>query len=145
MRTPINFTTRRARPHDLDALDILFTCNMKQYVEAHCCWDPHMFRENFDAATVSVIEVNGALAGFIKLVYHGDEIYLAEIQLDKKYRNRGVGTELIRRVIDESEKSGRIITLKVIKGNPAEYFYKRLGFSVYEKTLMHLKMSRVPK
>ncbi len=90
-----------------------------------------------------MIEIGRALTGFIKLVYQHDELYLAEIQLDKKYRNLGIGTALIRTIIDQSEKSCKLITLKVVKGNPAEFLYKRLGFKVYETTSMHVEMSRM--
>ncbi len=140
----MEFTTRKARLQDLKDLDALYTRNMKQYVEQYCSWDPHMFRSSFEPNSVQIVEVNGLLAGFIKLVYQRDEMYLAEIQLDKNFRNYGIGTTLIHRIIVESERSGTLITLKVIRGNPAEFLYKRLGFRVYETSFMHLKMSRLP-
>ena len=140
-----DFRTRKADNQDLDALDALYSQNMKQHVEKHCRWDPQMFRANFDPDAILVIEIGRTLAGFLKVVYQHDEIYLAEIQLNEKYHNLGVGTALIRNIIDHSEKSGKLITLKVVRGNPAEFLYKRLGFRVFETSPMHVKMSRVPR
>lgn len=140
-----HFRTRKADQQDLEVLDTLYCQNMKHHVEKHWQWDAQMFCTNFDPDTIQVIEIGERVAGFIKLVYEHDEIYLAEIQLAKAYRNLGIGTALIRTIIDQSEKSAKLITLQVIKGNSAEFLYKRLGFRVYETTSMHVKMSRMPR
>jgi ribosomal protein S18 acetylase RimI-like enzyme len=103
-----------------------------------------MFRESFEPSAIQVIEIAGRPIGFTRLVRQGDELYLAEVQISGKYRNNGIGTAIVRAAIAESERLDALLTLKVIKGNPAESLYTRLGFRVYAETAIHRKMSRMP-
>lgn len=140
----MNFTTRTATGDDLDFLDRLYTSNMQCHVERVCSWDPDMFREHFDPSAIQVIEIEERPIGFTRLVHLGDELYLAEVQISRKFQNQGIGTAIVRAAIAESERLDALLTLKVIKGNPAESLYRRLGFRVYAETAIHRKMSRAP-
>lgn len=140
----MNYTTRTASGSDLAFLDKLYTNNMKGYVERLCNWVPDMFREHFDPSAIVVIEVEGRPVGFTRLVCSTNELYLAEVQISRKFRNQGIGTAIVRAAIAESERLDALLTLKVIKGNPAESLYARLGFRVYAETDIHRKMSRAP-
>lgn len=57
------------------------------------------------------------------------ELRLVDIAIFPEHQNRGVGTEMIRNLIRESELSGRPLRLQVVKGNRAAGLYERLGFS----------------
>ncbi len=54
--------------------------------------------------------------------------------------SQGIGTSLIKSLIQEAQINNKKLWLKVIKGNPAERLYKRLGFTVFEKSCTHKKM-----
>lgn len=129
---------------DLDHLDRLYTDNMKGHIERVYSWDPDMFRRHFRPSTIQVIEVADKPVGFTRLVHRPHELYLAEVQVARCWQNRGIGTAIVRGAIVLSERLDRILTLQVIKGNPAESLYRRLGFKVYAETDIHRKMSRVP-
>lgn len=141
----MKYRTRTATFSDLDFLDGLYTQNMKGYVERVCNWDPDMFRQHFKPQDVEIIEVEGRAVGFTRLMHRINELYLAEVQIARKFQNHGLGTAIIREAIAESERLDVILTLKVLKGNPAEFLYKRLGFRVYAETDIHRKLSRGPK
>lgn len=125
-------------------MDRLYTSNMKGYVERVSVWDPDMFRVYFEPSAVHIIEIEGRTVGFTRLVRRRDELYLAEVQIGRAFQNRGIGTSIVRAAIAESERLDMVLTLKVIKGNPAESLYRRLGFRVYAETAVHRKMSRMP-
>ena len=56
---------------------------------------------------------------------------LDEIYLEEKYRNKGIGTNIIKEVINNND----IIYLWVYKENvQAISLYKKLGFNVIEET-----------
>lgn len=137
-------TIRKARTNDLETLDVLYSTNMRELVERFYKWDPELFRNIFEANSIDIIEIFGTVAGFTKLVEKRDEFYLAEVQLGKQFRNRGIGTKLIKAAMHKAMQRRKILTLKVIRGNTAEFLYRRLGFIVYEETTMHLKMSWRP-
>ena len=56
---------------------------------------------------------------------------LDEIYLEKEFRNKGIGTEIIRKIIENNKN----IYLWVYKKNKkAVLLYKRLGFTIEEET-----------
>ncbi len=141
----MKYTTRKAWFDELDYLDRLYARNMKEYVERVSSWDPDMFRDEFDPEEVEIIEVAGRIAGFIRRVYQPEEIYLAEIQIERRYQNQGLGTAVLLDIIDEAERVGKKLILRVLKSNPAEAFYKRHGFEVYAETDIHFEMQWMPQ
>ncbi len=140
----MKYRTRKATCDDFEYLNELVTDNMKGHVNKVSTWKADLFRENYDPESIDVIEVENKAIGFTKLVHNVDELYLAEIQIDRLYQNRGIGTSIINAAIAESKKHAKRITLNVIKGNPAENLYKRLGFEIYEETETHRRLQRMP-
>ena len=56
---------------------------------------------------------------------------LDEIYLEKEFRNKGIGTDIIRKIIENNES----VCLWVYKENiKAVSLYKRLGFTIEEET-----------
>ena len=121
----MNYGLRKATWDDFEYLDKLVTENMKGHVNKVSTWNARLFRENYKPETIDVIEVENKTIGFTKLVHNENMLYLAEIQIDRAYQNQGIGTSIINAAIAESEKLSKKITLNVIKGNPAEYLYKK--------------------
>ncbi|MDP1850494.1 MAG: GNAT family N-acetyltransferase [Solirubrobacteraceae bacterium] len=86
------------------------------------------YREQRPAAALDVILVDGAPAGRLYVDRSADEIRIVDIALLPEHRGRGVGTLLIRRVLDEGSETGRPVTIHVERGNRARALYGRLGF-----------------
>lgn len=138
-------TRRTATPDDLDTLDALFEANMRPHVERHAEWEPDRFRHFFRAEDFVVLEIDGQLAGMLKVIERAGVTYLAEIQVAAAYRNRGIGTQLLEELLDQADSRSKPLTLKVLKGNPAEGLYRRLGFRVDAEGEMHRWMKYTPK
>src|SRR5205814_7139129 len=60
------------------------------------------YREHYDPATFDVIEVDGEPAGRLYVARREDEIRIMDIALLPEYRGRGIGTALIRALLDEA-------------------------------------------
>lgn len=89
--------------------------------------DTH-YRANYPGATFDVIEVDGEPAGRL-YVHRGEhEIRIMDIALAPPFRGRGVGTDLLRGLMDEAAASGRSLSIHVETTNPARRLYARLGF-----------------
>jgi ribosomal protein S18 acetylase RimI-like enzyme len=73
-----------------------------------------------------------------------DEIHLVDIALLPAMQGRGIGTTLIRNLLDEGDHRGLPVRLKVMKGNPAALLYERLGFVKTGESDMHNHMERRP-
>ena len=89
----------------------------------------HHYRANYPGATFDVIEVNGKPAGRLYVHRGQDEIRIMDIALAPPFRGRGIGTGLLRELMEEAGASGRALSIHVEMNNPARRLYERLGFS----------------
>ena len=108
-------------------------------------WDDDTQRARFDAAftpaKLRIITVEGCDAGLLHVERAPHEIFLANIELAAEFRNRGLGTALIRSLLDEAAARGIPLRLQVLKVNQAaRRLYERLGFTVFEETATHYRM-----
>jgi ribosomal protein S18 acetylase RimI-like enzyme len=71
-------------------------------------------------------------------------IFLEYIAILPEFQNRGIGTELIREVLEEAAAKGFPVELKVLKINPAIRLYERLGFEVESRTETRFFMAAEP-
>ncbi len=55
-------------------------------------------------------------------------------------QKQGLGTEIVRKLQAESERSGKPLKLSVLKVNPAKELYARLGFQIYDENESIYKM-----
>lgn len=76
------------------------------------------------------------------LEYGGVEGMLTEVYVEKKYRNRGVGTLALYEVEDFCRDRGiRNVELQVLNHNKnAEQFYRKAGFSLVPRKVMMMQV-----
>lgn len=106
---------------------------IKSNLDAHNFINKDYFYNNFDIVkeaikntTIYVYEENNSIIGFVGI----SDGFIEGIFVDKKYGSKGIGKKLI----DYCKEKYNILTLNVYcKNERAVSFYKREGFSVYEK------------
>ena len=77
------------------------------------------------------IIINDKIIGSVCIKELENAKLLDEIYLEKEFRNKGIGTKIIKKVIEENDN----IYLWVYKKNKkAVLLYKRLGFTIEEET-----------
>ena len=79
-------------------------------------------------------------AGRLIVLRTEQEIRLVDISLLTEFRRRGIGSTLIRELIDEARTAGKPLRLQVMKSNPAARLYERLGFSITGDMGIYLQM-----
>jgi GNAT superfamily N-acetyltransferase len=62
-----------------------------------------------------------------------DEIFLAALELAPEYQNRGIATQLIRELLDESDRRQLPMRQCALKVNPARRLYERPAFGALNK------------
>ncbi len=78
-----------------------------------------------------VICINDKKIGCLLVVNKDDGVLLDEIYLEEKYRNKGIGTSIIKKILS----SYNIVYLWVYKLNTrAISLYKKLGFKIIDET-----------
>ena len=77
------------------------------------------------------------------LVQHGEDAKtLVDIALLGSHRGHGIGGKLLRSLIDHSEKESVPVRLQVLRDNPAQHLYERLGFVQTGEDAMYFQMER---
>lgn len=102
----------------------------------------HHYRSMLRACTFEVIEQDGIPAGRLYLEEHDSQIHVVDIVLAAAWRGQGVGTAILRALIDHAAKRGRGVGIFVEKFNPALRLYRRLGFVEIDDTGVYLEMKR---
>jgi ribosomal protein S18 acetylase RimI-like enzyme len=136
---------RHATADDIAFLWDVFRLSMRDYItQARGEWNEQreesQFRHQLDLTTTQVIRTNNLAVGFIMAPMKDGARWIHTICIAPEHQNRGIGTEVIRLVIAESEKQEMELYLNVLKVNPAWKLYERLGFGVIEATQHHFKM-----
>jgi GNAT superfamily N-acetyltransferase len=107
-------------------------------LEAFVKWQFEMQRAEYQArypdAEYDVILVEDRPAGRIWIGRDAEEIRLLDIAVLPEFQNRGVGTQLVRWLIAESNSARKALRHMVfVMNNDAHRFYERLGFEVFEE------------
>jgi ribosomal protein S18 acetylase RimI-like enzyme len=92
-----------------------------------------------------IILIDGRRAGRMIVDRNEHAISLVDIGILPAHRNAGVGTRLIRGLIEEASASGRPVKLHVLKSNPAQRLYLRLGFSIVGDDGLYFEMKSKTK
>lgn len=105
--------------------------------EAFLKWQFEMQRSQYNArfpdADYFVILIDDQPAGRIWIGQDAEQIRLLDIAILPEFQNRGAGTILLRKLIDEAEAIGkRLRHMVFVLNNEAHRFYERLGFVIIE-------------
>jgi len=100
------------------------------------------YRKHYPTATHTVITLGDALAGRVVLDRSGGEILVVDLALLPAFRRAGLGTAVVRRLIDEADATGRLIRCHVEQDNEARGFWERLGFGARGVDGVHVVMER---
>jgi GNAT superfamily N-acetyltransferase len=138
-------TLRLATAGDLEFLFSLLRASLGPYVvQTFGPWDDAEQRARFlaatDPATHRVVELDGRPVGCLAVRRLPDEVRLNRVLLLPEFQNRGIGTRLVREVLDEARAAGLPVRLRVFRVNPASRLYERLGFVATGETDTHVLM-----
>ena len=127
------YTLRPAREADLPFLRDLRAQSMREHLEnSGLAYDEAAqearILDRFDCARIVVCD--GADVGLFKVCREGSPWELIQIQLLPAAQGRGLGAALIRDLLADAAAAaaGIAVELSVLKANPAQRLYARLGF-----------------
>jgi ribosomal protein S18 acetylase RimI-like enzyme len=86
------------------------------------------YRAGFPDAVDHIVCLDGADVGRMLVGREPGGMRLIDIALLEEHRNHGVGTGLLRQLLEECEAQGGTLRLQVLQDNPAMRLYRRLGF-----------------
>lgn len=105
-------------------------------------WNPVEFRKCYKTDRISIVIINGRRFGYLSVRADDQGIYIENIQLSPSLHGRGIGTDILRGLIQQY--SHTIISLTTFSDNPAKQLYERLGFIETEHEGKTLRMTKLP-
>lgn len=134
---------------DADFLYQLHRATMQAYVmqtwgQWDEAWQAQYFQQHFDPSACQIVVLHEQAIGALSVVRRDTDIFLASIELLSAYQGQGIGTHLIKALLDEAQQKDVPVTLQVLKVNPARRLYERLGFSIGGETTTHYQMRATP-
>ena len=104
----------------------------------------HARERSYPRVDSRIIVLNGRRIGRIMIDRSEAGILLRDIALLTEYRNAGIGSRLIRDLMNEAMLAGKPIQLHVVASSPAVRLYERLGFCRSGPEEAYLEMKWVP-
>ena len=139
---------RPARTQDFDFCEALYFAGMENIIRElnlDRVAQSASFRQLWELTQVRIIVVDGADVGWLQSTKQGDSLFLAQLFISASFQRRGIGTEVMHRLIAEAARARQAVTLGVVKINPALRLYERMGFRITHEDDRKLYMRRDPE
>jgi GNAT superfamily N-acetyltransferase len=88
-----------------------------------------VFRSHFDEPGLRLILVGDEVAGCVGFRIGAQHVMLDSFYLASRFQNGGLGSEIFKALLAESDALGKPMRLEVLKQSPADRFYLRHGFT----------------
>jgi ribosomal protein S18 acetylase RimI-like enzyme len=127
-------TIRAARAGDRAFARTLYLAMGRAVLRPAADSDLDWLRERFDVVykrRESWILCDGPeAAGWVQIEDGDSRVTLHQMHLLPPYRDSGIGEAIVRELQRQAGHEGKPVHLRVLKGNPAQALYARLGFEV---------------
>jgi ribosomal protein S18 acetylase RimI-like enzyme len=151
-------TLRACRPDDQDFLFKLYSSTreqefaglgwpaaqletfMRMQFNAQQRWYETMYAQ----AEHQIVEQDGGPIGRLMVLRDKDFTQLVDIALLTEHRGQGIGGALLCELIQQCTRDRLTLRLQVLKINPAQRLYERLGFKRVSEDQMYFQMERKP-
>jgi len=119
-----------------------------EYIARIWGWDEN-FQRNFHAEVwqqnrPDIITYDNKPIGTISIIENEDYIEIRQFFLLPEYQRQGIGSYLLKSILDKADNSGRITRLAYLKNNPVVALYKRHGFQISDVIENFCFMERKP-
>ena len=98
-----------------------------KYIDKYSKWNKSFFDKKFATRykNVIILMIGKKRVGYYELKEEKDFLYVCDILLTESYRNKGIGSYLLKKFENTTKRK---IRLEYYRGNPASRFYRRLGY-----------------
>jgi len=90
----------------------------------------YSYAAQFPGASDSVILLDDEMIGRLLVAKLADEFRLVDIAVVQRSQRKGIGTTLLRQLLESARRARKPVRLNVRVLNPARELYARLGFDI---------------
>ena len=102
------------------------------------------YERRHPGARCQIVELRGCPVGRLWVAEDARSLTVLDISLVAELRGQGLGSECLRRVLRRADAAGLDVELQVVRGNPAQHLYERLGFRPIGEGDVRVAMVRKP-
>jgi ribosomal protein S18 acetylase RimI-like enzyme len=103
------------------------------------------YHRSYSDATFEVVLADGVPAGRLYRHRMPEELRIVDIAVLPEFRGRGIGTALLREILDDGAREGLVVSIHVEHMNPAMSLYRRLGFVAAGESGPYVRMEWRPQ
>ena len=103
-----------------------------------------MLASNIGAGVTKVITAGAEPLGILTVHESESHVQLDQLFVLPQYQRNGIGTELVREILQRAKQLGVPVRLRVLRVNPAKRLYDRLGFFVTSEEPQRFYMQSAP-
>jgi ribosomal protein S18 acetylase RimI-like enzyme len=144
---PMQIALRIAFPGDFDYCKRVYFAGMKRIIEElnlDSIAQVVSFEQQWDLTQVRIITLDGSDVGWVQSFTQDEAFFIGQLFVDGPFQRRGIGTEVMHRLIGEAAVLNQAVRLSVAKINPARRLYERLGFHITHEDNRKFYMKRDP-
>lgn len=102
------------------------------------------YGNTYPTAEHEIIQANGESIGRLYVARLEREIRIVDITLLPRKRASGIGSYLIRGLLEDAGRAGKVVRIWVESFNPSLHLFERLGFHQTEENGIYLLMEWSP-
>ncbi|MFB6782933.1 GNAT family N-acetyltransferase [Streptomyces sp. NPDC056352] len=137
---------RPADPADVEQMAELRAVVMRPDLERLGRYDEHRVRQRlrdiFAPEHTSVVVADGVFAGCVTLRPVESGWWLENFYLSPTLQGRGIGTAVLRGLLERADAAGVDVRLDVLQGSAARQLYERHGFTLEREDPIDVFMVR---
>ncbi|MFJ6612763.1 GNAT family N-acetyltransferase [Streptomyces sp. NPDC091289] len=139
---------RSAESADIEAVAELRATVMRADLERLGRYDEHRvrqrLRDSFSPRHSSIITIDGEFAGCVTVRPAEGRLWLEHFYLAPLCQGRGLGSAVLRTVLERTDAQGMTVGLNVLQGSAARRLYERHGFVMEAQDPIDVFMMRPP-
>jgi RimJ/RimL family protein N-acetyltransferase len=102
------------------------------------------YTKTYPTASYDIIMSDSRPVGRLYVARLDHEIRIIDITLLPAERNAGIGSYLIKQLLDEANRAGKVTRIFVEEFNPSRRLFERLNFSLSEQHGIHMLLQCNP-
>lgn len=142
------FKLRPANPADFEFAFEVKRQALGPHIAARWGWDAELQRQyhaaHWQSRPWSIITVGDRDAGTVSIHEGTEHIQFGEFYLLPEFQRQGIGSAVLKAVIERADKIGKPVKLEHLKWNPVGSLYQRNGFRVVGENDTHYFLTRQP-
>jgi ribosomal protein S18 acetylase RimI-like enzyme len=146
MNSQQTITLRPAVAQDYDFTWRLYVATIREMTESLMGWDENKQSTTFAGQwlcdEVRIIQADGRDIGWLQVGVIGESVFLKQLYIDPSHQRMGVGSRVMTILIVEATQKHLPLALAVMKNNPAQRLYARLGFRIVDSDQYKFYMQR---